>query len=397
MSTRISLGRRSILILAVLLAALPAAAGDGPLIVVGDDFDDHGELSLASCRGCGINNVIDGACTNTCLNPGCEDPSRTTFAGGPFTAACGQFDGDQVGCESAWARFGTGTPVSCFYDGGTDECFGCGTPNAFTGVCTNTCITCQDATRPIEVPTGGGCSLFDGVPALCEDAWEPVNGLPQSCYYDGFACDACEPINVANGDCVEECYPCQDASRIFDLGGPGTQACSTYNNDEASCEMSWHTTGPGIPSSCFYSDAQGVVEGFDIIRRSFNALGDNVMNFKKKAVCIGCNDPVEVDNASGAFEHSFDASTLPADGWTRHRLTSLVDIANFFNGSGAININNAGLIYLPSDDDNADEGIESAQLAIVNANSALLKAFIDNGGGVTSHTEDDVQSGYQSG
>jgi hypothetical protein len=94
------------------------------------------------CRGCGPPNEARGDCTNTCgpVAPAttCDlDPSRTIFAGGPDTGACGSFDDEPVSCEDAWHLGGFGGAASCFV--ARLECLGCDPANEALGRCVNTC------------------------------------------------------------------------------------------------------------------------------------------------------------------------------------------------------------------------------------------------------------------
>jgi hypothetical protein len=96
-----------------------------------------------------------------------NDPSRSDFVGGPNTSACHQFDGNFVGCNTAF-HVGAYGISSCFYDVSNEECYGCGPSNQQDG-CINTCllgpITCTaDPARVFFVggPNTGACHLFDG-------------------------------------------------------------------------------------------------------------------------------------------------------------------------------------------------------------------------------------------
>ena len=51
-----------------------------------------------------------------------------------------------------------------------------------------------------------------------------------------------------------------------------------------------------------------------------------------------------------AFESGFDESTLPGQGWTREVLTEIEDLEDFFANTGPVQIAQAGIVYLPSDD-----------------------------------------------
>ncbi len=89
----------------------------------------------------------------------CADPSRTFFAGDPFTEAC-RFTEDQQECETAWHIGGRKTPdtsddfaASCFFSVLDEECLGCGPKNEGMGLCTNTCVAPANGT-PIPCTIG---------------------------------------------------------------------------------------------------------------------------------------------------------------------------------------------------------------------------------------------------
>jgi hypothetical protein len=100
-----------------------------------DTFDQE-------CRGCGQGNQGTGDCLNTCLHgvvPCTEDPTRTVYTGGPSTASCHHFDGDPVGCATAYKLDECYNATSCYYDADDDLCNGCGPNNFQNGECVNTC------------------------------------------------------------------------------------------------------------------------------------------------------------------------------------------------------------------------------------------------------------------
>lgn len=215
------------------------------------------------CRGCGPSNQADGNCVNTCDPPVCiGDATRTIFAGGPGSNACGQFDGDQSSCEQAF-HIGQSGIASCFYDTGDDTCRGCGANNVDEGLCTNSCAACiNDPTRTIFAggPGTSACHQFDGNQAGCESAFHRGSCLTDiSCYYDNGSCQGCGPQNEADGECQNTCADgpirCEnDPARTINAGGPGTGACHQFDGDPASCDQAFHVTGDCATktASCFY-------------------------------------------------------------------------------------------------------------------------------------------------
>lgn len=212
------------------------------------------------CRGCGLRNESDGDCTNTCIaQPTCLDQSRTTYAGGPGTDACRQFDNDQGACEAAFHRGGNGRPAPCFYDE-DDECRGCGPSNEGAGVCINTCTTpvpCLDQARTIYAgpPGSEGCIRFSGDQAMCEQAYvEGADGVT-SCFYDvgNDRCRVCVPALEDDDVCTNSCVAtptCLDQTRTIYGGGPGSEGCRQFDEDPTQCLQAF-TRGQGGVASCF--------------------------------------------------------------------------------------------------------------------------------------------------
>jgi hypothetical protein len=128
--------------------------------------------------------------------------------------------------------------------------------------------------------------------------------------------------------------------------------------------------------------------GWEFMQRSFANIGGAVSNGNKVAVCIGCNG----STASAAFASSFAGASLA--GWTTVSLTTTAQITNFFNGTGATNINNAGLIYMPTVASNVGGGIDDTQLGVVNANGAVINSFLAAGGGLFTQEQTNSTIGY---
>jgi cysteine-rich repeat protein len=130
--------------------------------------------------------------------------------------------------------------------------------------------------------------------------------------------------------------------------------------------------------------------GYKYIEKAFDNMGPAVQKTGKVAVCIGCNGL----RASTAFQSGFDLSTLPGKGWTRVALTTTAQITGFFNGTGTNNVNNSGLIYMPTDAANITGGITAAQLTTVNSNASGLASFVASGGGLFAHSQGSTTGGW---
>ncbi len=204
------------------------------------------------CTGCGPGDE-GTSCSNECIPPPTcnNDPNRIVFTGGPNSAACRQFDGNQSSCETAFARSSDGI-TSCFYQASDDTCRGCGPGNVGVA-CQNECVSpppCpQDGTRTIF--TGGseseGCHQFDGNPVGCATAYNEGDAGIASCYYAGGRCRGCGPDNVNSGKCVNTCVPtpmcANDPSRAL-------FGCGNYNDDISACNHAFGVDQSGGPISC---------------------------------------------------------------------------------------------------------------------------------------------------
>ena len=247
------------------------------------------------CRGCGPQNESDGSCTNTCvLGPSTctQDPARTIFAGGPFSQACHQHDGDPLTCQQAYHRDQCGKATSCFYDFNFDECRGCGPTNRAEGLCVNSCasgpVACEnDPSRTVftGMPQNQGCRDFGLVvgTASCEIAFTIGRGGAASCFYDSGAddCRGCGPPNEADGECINTCrsgpVACPaDPTRTVFAGGPQTSACRQFDGDQPACESAFHLGLCGV-ASCFYSGG--------------DCLGCGAMNELNGSCSNTCNPP----------------------------------------------------------------------------------------------------------
>ncbi len=131
-------------------------------------------------------------------------------------------------------------------------------------------------------------------------------------------------------------------------------------------------------------------QGWLFMQKAFESMAPNVTNTNKTVVCIGCNG----STASAALASAVNNSALGAGGWTVVTLTSSADITNFFNGTGATNLSNAGIIYMPTVASNISGGINDTQLAIVNGQGAALDTFVAGGGGLFTQEQANSTIGY---
>lgn len=130
-------------------------------------------------------------------------------------------------------------------------------------------------------------------------------------------------------------------------------------------------------------------QGWFFMQRAFENVSTGVTNTNKTVVCLGCSS-----SAQAAFASAFDLSSLVALGWSRTTVTGAAGVTNFFNGTGAANINNAGIVYMPTVSSNVSGGITNAELAVVNANATVLDAFLAAGGGLFAQEQANSSIGY---
>lgn len=112
-----------------------------------------------------------------------------------------------------------------------------------------------------NVECGGGCRLHDGDPAACNAAWAISESGATSCFVFGDRCLPCADCGDEAGACTNACRPprevtCEnDPTRTVFAGGPGTEACSRFE-DQTSCEQAYHAGRGDVAASCFWTGTQ---------------------------------------------------------------------------------------------------------------------------------------------
>ncbi len=141
----------------------------------------------------------------------------------------------------------------------------------------------------------------------------------------------------------------------------------------------------------FDTDLQLNMTGWLYIEEGFNNIGPSVRNGNSMVVCLGCNEGEAEDGFASGFD--FSALHLTA-GWSRLSITGADGISNFFNGESDININNTGILYMPTDENNVGGGITEAEMAVVNAHADAINTFVSCGGGLFAHDESNISNGW---
>lgn len=129
--------------------------------------------------------------------------------------------------------------------------------------------------------------------------------------------------------------------------------------------------------------------GWKFMQQAFEQIALNYTGIAPKTiVCIGCNG----STASAAFASATGLANIT--GFSTVTLTTAASITAFFNGTGATNINNTAVIYMPTVASNVGGGIDDTQLAIVNLNGAKINAFVTAGGGLFTQEQANSLIGY---
>ncbi len=140
--------------------------------------------------------------------------------------------------------------------------------------------------------------------------------------------------------------------------------------------------------------------GTDFMAEAFNNLAPDVGNNNESVVCVGCDEAFGTD-ALGSFNTAVDDSDI--SDWDRHSLTDTGDIASFFeNASSTINLDQTGIVYMPSAEGEVSGGISDDQVAVVNDYAAELDNFVggagvpDEGGGLfaQSQSQNFIEDGW---
>ena len=133
------------------------------------------------------------------------------------------------------------------------------------------------------------------------------------------------------------------------------------------------------------------------MREGFNFLGNHVTSGNTIAVCIGCNGIPASSSFTDAFNDS-NLSPLQEGTWTTEILidpTGPRGIHEFFQNTGDVNIQDTGIIYLPSDEHQVSGGLTQDQLDVINNNRFVLRDFVKvDGGGLFTHTLSGLTDSY---
>jgi len=127
-----------------------------------------------------------------------------------------------------------------------------------------------------------------------------------------------------------------------------------------------------------FSSGSANVDGWLYMQKAIENIAGGVTNGSKTIVTLGSSS-----TALTAANSAFGFSSLGGAGWNIVNLDGVTALTNFFNGTGATNVNNAAIMMIDSGG-NVSGGIDGSEDAVLTANAALMNSFIGGGGGLFS-------------
>lgn len=128
------------------------------------------------------------------------------------------------------------------------------------------------------------------------------------------------------------------------------------------------------------------VQGWFYMQRVLENLAPNVTNGSKTVVNLGSTDTGSSTSSYRAAKSAFDQSSLATSGWTWVNIDGTAAIADFFNGVGSVNVNNAGILQLDSGNNNTG-GTSSVEWGVINGFGSAIDSFLGAGGALHSQAE----------
>ncbi|SFK68198.1 PEP-CTERM protein-sorting domain-containing protein [Nitrosomonas aestuarii] len=124
------------------------------------------------------------------------------------------------------------------------------------------------------------------------------------------------------------------------------------------------------------------IDGWFFMQRALENLStsSSLSNGFKTVANLGSSG-----KASNAASSAFNSSSLPGSGWNFANIDGDAAITDFFNGSGAININNTGIIMMDSGS-NVTGGSSTSERGIFTTNAVKIDNFLGAGGGLFSQS-----------
>lgn len=130
-------------------------------------------------------------------------------------------------------------------------------------------------------------------------------------------------------------------------------------------------------------------DGWLYMQRVLENLAPGVTNGNMRVVQLGGSG-----KALGAATSAFGFSSLSGGGgWTFSSVNGVSAISDFFDGTGAISVNNTGIIMLDSGF-NVSGGMSNAERLELDSNATALDAFLGAGGALHSQRNQTSSGGY---
>lgn len=126
------------------------------------------------------------------------------------------------------------------------------------------------------------------------------------------------------------------------------------------------------------------VDGWFYMQRVLENLSGGVTNGSKTVVQLGA-DPSS--SAFQAAQSAFQESTLASSGWNWVNVNGEAALTAFFDGTGSVNINNAGIIQMDSDG-NVSGGSDFIEQNVFNLFATTIDSFLGGGGALHSMAQD---------
>jgi hypothetical protein len=131
------------------------------------------------------------------------------------------------------------------------------------------------------------------------------------------------------------------------------------------------------------ASATANLNGWLFMQKAIQNIATGVTNGNKSIAVLG-----SASTALAAAQSAFNFSGLSAAGWTLTVVDTAANLTNFFNGTAAYNISNAGILMMDSSSSNVSGGADAAELGVFTTNALTIDAYLGAGGGLFSQAND---------
>lgn len=129
-----------------------------------------------------------------------------------------------------------------------------------------------------------------------------------------------------------------------------------------------------------FANIGGNQDGWLFMQKSLENLAPGITNGNKVVTILGSSG----STAQAAATSAFNLSTLMGAGWSLNVVDGDTNLTNFFNGTAAFNISNAGILMMDSSSDNVGGGATFSELGVFTTNATVIDSFLGAGGGLFS-------------